>query len=44
MIDLNDMLLFAQVVESGSFSAAARELGMPKSTLSRRIANLEPVP
>ncbi len=41
MIDLNDMLLFAQVVDSGSFTAAARELGMPKSTLSRRISNLE---
>ncbi|MEN8179385.1 MAG: LysR family transcriptional regulator [Pseudomonadota bacterium] len=41
MIDLNDMLLFAQVVEAGSFTAAARELGMPKSTLSRRISKLE---
>ncbi len=41
MIDLNDMLLFAQVVNSGSFTAAARKLGMPKSTLSRRISNLE---
>ncbi|MCP3670653.1 MAG: LysR family transcriptional regulator [Gammaproteobacteria bacterium] len=41
MIDLNDMLLFAQVVNSGSFTAAARNLGMPKSTLSRRISNLE---
>ncbi len=41
MIDLNDMRMFAQVVEAGSFTAAARELGMPKSTLSRRIAKLE---
>jgi DNA-binding transcriptional LysR family regulator len=41
MIDLNDMRLFAQVVNAGSFTAAARELGMPKSTLSRRISNLE---
>lgn len=41
MIDLNDMLLFAQVVEAGSFTAAARELSMPKSTLSRRISKLE---
>lgn len=41
MIDLNDMLLFAQVVEAGSFTAAARDLGMPKSTLSRRISRLE---
>ncbi|MCP4992436.1 MAG: LysR family transcriptional regulator [Gammaproteobacteria bacterium] len=41
MIDLNDMMLFAQVVEAGSFTTAARELGMPKSTLSRRISTLE---
>lgn len=41
MIDLNAMRLFAQVVEAGSFTAAARELSMPKSTLSRRIAQLE---
>ncbi len=41
MIDLNDMLLFAQVVEAGSFTAAARDLSMPKSTLSRRISKLE---
>lgn len=41
MMDLNDMRLFAHVVEAGSFSAAARGLGMPKSTLSRRIARLE---
>ncbi|MCP3662627.1 MAG: LysR family transcriptional regulator [Gammaproteobacteria bacterium] len=41
MIDLNDMMLFSQVVEAGSFTTAARELGMPKSTLSRRISALE---
>jgi len=35
------MVLFARVVHAGSFSAAARELGMPKSTLSRRIDELE---
>ena len=40
-IDLNDMLLFAQVAESLGFSAAARKLGMPRSTVSRRIAELE---
>lgn len=40
-IDLNDMLLFAQVAESLGFSAAARALGMPRSTVSRRIAELE---
>lgn len=41
MTDLNDMALFARVVEHGSFSATARALGMPKATLSRRIARLE---
>jgi DNA-binding transcriptional LysR family regulator len=41
MKNLNDMLYFAQVVDSGSFAAAARVLGMPQSTLSRRVADLE---
>ena len=33
--------MFARVVEAGSFTAAARLLGMPKTTVSRRIAALE---
>lgn len=41
MKNLNDMLYFAQVVDSGSFAAAARVLGMPQSTLSRRVSDLE---
>ncbi|TFZ08415.1 LysR family transcriptional regulator [Ramlibacter humi] len=41
MQDLNDMLLFAEVVDQGSFAAAGRTLGLPKSTLSRRVAELE---
>lgn len=41
MHDLNDMLYFAEVVERGSFAAAGRALGIPKSRLSRRIAELE---
>lgn len=41
MDDLNDLRLFAEVVEHGGFAAAARRLGMPKSTLSRRVAALE---
>ena len=41
MIDLNDMLLFTKVVDAGSFTSAAQSIGMPKSTLSRRISNLE---
>lgn len=41
MADLDALRLFAKVVESGSFSEAARRLGMPLSTVSRRIAELE---
>jgi DNA-binding transcriptional LysR family regulator len=41
MIDLNDIVMFARVVEAGSFTAAARLLGMPKTTVSRRVATLE---
>lgn len=41
MQDLNDMRYFAEVVEHGSFAAAARALELPKSRLSRRIAGLE---
>ncbi|MBG0807893.1 LysR family transcriptional regulator [Methylosinus sp. H3A] len=41
MQNLNDLYYFAKVAEHGGFSAAARMLGMPKSTLSRRISVLE---
>ena len=41
MQDLNDMLFFAEVVERGGFAAAGRALGLPKSRLSRRVAELE---
>lgn len=41
MIDLNDMIIFARVVDAGSISGAAREIGQPKSTISRRIKQLE---
>ena len=40
-LDANDLLLFARVAEAGSFSRAAEQVGLPKSTLSRRIAALE---
>ncbi len=38
---LDDMRLFSKVAEAQSFTAAARLLGMPKQTLSRRVAELE---
>ncbi len=38
---LRAMSVFAQTVESGSFSAAGRRLGMPLPTVSRHIAELE---
>ncbi|NIF77106.1 LysR family transcriptional regulator [Paraburkholderia sp. Cy-641] len=41
MRDLNDLYFFAQVVDYQGFAPAGRALGMPKSTLSRRIAALE---
>ncbi|TQK11129.1 DNA-binding transcriptional LysR family regulator [Herbaspirillum sp. SJZ107] len=37
----NDLLLFARIVEAGSFSLAAQRLDLPKSTVSRRISLLE---
>jgi DNA-binding transcriptional LysR family regulator len=40
-IEPNDLLLFARVVDEGSFSRAAARAGLPKSTVSRRVAMLE---
>jgi DNA-binding transcriptional LysR family regulator len=40
-LEPNDLLLFARVVDEGSFSRAADRLGIPKSTLSRRLSLLE---
>ncbi|UJR82321.1 LysR substrate-binding domain-containing protein [Sandaracinus amylolyticus] len=41
MLNLNDVHLFVQAVDRNGFSAAARALGIPKSTMSKRIAALE---
>ncbi len=38
---VDDLLLLAQVHRAGSLSAAARQLGCPKATLSRRLTALE---
>jgi DNA-binding transcriptional LysR family regulator len=40
-IDPGDLLLFARIVECGSFSLAAERVQLPKSTVSRRITLLE---
>lgn len=39
--DLNQMVIFVGVVEARSFTAAAKVLGIPKSTVSKRIGELE---
>ncbi|MDY0969800.1 LysR family transcriptional regulator [Siccibacter turicensis] len=38
---LQDMALFALVAECGSFTAAAQKAGLPKSSVSHRISQLE---
>lgn len=40
-MDLNEITIFIKVVESGSFSKAAKALGMPNSTVSAKISSLE---
>jgi DNA-binding transcriptional LysR family regulator len=40
-LEPNDLLLFARIAEIGSFSRAAQRVGLPKSTVSRRLAALE---
>jgi len=39
--DLNDLYYFAQVVGAGSYTSAAKSLGLQTSKLSRRVARLE---
>lgn len=41
MLDLNHVAVFVQVVRCGSFAEAARRLGIPPNTLSRRVQQLE---
>jgi len=41
MSDIKRMAIFAQVVETGSFSGAARRLGIARSAISRHITALE---
>lgn len=39
--DLNELAIFANVAQVHSFTAAARQLGLPKSSVSRAMASLE---
>lgn len=39
--DLNEMAIFVHVIKAGSFTKAAKNLGLPKSTVSRKITQLE---
>lgn len=41
MHDLNDLVVFSTVVDHGGFTAAALALGLPKSSVSRRVNQLE---
>jgi DNA-binding transcriptional LysR family regulator len=38
---LDELATFVRVVDAGSIAGAARQLGVPKSTVSRRISRLE---
>lgn len=40
-IDLNHLAVFMALADAGGFTAAARRLGVPKSSVSRSIATLE---
>ena len=41
MVDLNNIAVFVKVAQLESFSRAARALGMPVSTVSRKVSELE---
>lgn len=40
-LSADDLVVFARVADAGSFSRAAERAGVPKSTLSRRVSQLE---
>jgi DNA-binding transcriptional LysR family regulator len=40
-MDIKNLLVFVRVVQTGSFTKAAKSLNMPKSTVSRQVAELE---
>ncbi|MGB1016882.1 MAG: LysR family transcriptional regulator, partial [Nannocystaceae bacterium] len=40
-LDLNDLVVFTEVVRCGSFTNAGKKLDLPPSAISRRVARLE---
>lgn len=40
-MDLNEVAIYIKVVQLGSFSQAAKQLGMPNSTVSAKVSSLE---
>lgn len=40
-MDLNEIAIFIRIVEQKSLTRAARSLGLPKSTISRKLSSLE---
>jgi DNA-binding transcriptional LysR family regulator len=40
-LDLTDLRIFVRIIDAGSISAAARALGMPKSSVSRSLVRIE---
>lgn len=41
MLDLGDLMVFTKVVETENLTRAGQQLGLPKSTISRRLSRLE---
>ncbi|MBV8686614.1 MAG: LysR family transcriptional regulator [Alphaproteobacteria bacterium] len=41
MLDMGDLVVFTKVVETESLTKAGHALGLPKSTISRRLSRLE---
>ena len=41
--DLNANALFVRVIESRSFTAASKQLGIPISTVSKKVSELEKI-
>jgi DNA-binding transcriptional LysR family regulator len=40
-MDLNRAAIFSAVADVSSFTAAARKLGLPKTTVSKKVSDLE---